>query len=534
MKEAPNLQSGRSGASHISNLQSPPGDGGLKRQVASGLFWVALAQVVSRGLAFVTLLILAKLVAPSMFGLVGMAMVALNALALFQDIGFESALIYRRKALDEASHTAFVTVILSSLLLTVLAVAAAPLVGRFFREEAVVPVMRVLALTILISSVGRVPLVLLSRELDFRRRIFPELAASIIASVAAIVLALRGFGVWSLVWREMLRVTLASVLVWFVSSYRPRWQFNLPAARELFGYGKHIVSSQTLIFLITNVDNAIIGRYVGDAALGFYQFAYNTSNQPATQITGVLTQVMFPVFSKMADGDPAQARIMRARYYLTTVRYVTWITTPIAVATILFAPAFIRGLYGEVWAPTIVPLQLLAVYGFIRSIAANMGSVFRALGKPQWLTSIAVWRLVTMLALLIPISVRWGINGVSWLSAIVAVVDFGISAWLVGKLVDAPWHAYVRMLVPTWAAALAAGFLALWVYPALPFAKAAFNLLLAGVLLVVVYLVLAWLLDPRLRETLRTGWQSLQRMVGRQKPVFSGQAPPGPKTGFQG
>ncbi len=102
-------------------------------------------------------------------------------------------------------------------------------------------------------------------------------------------------------------------------------------------------SSQTLIFLITNVDNAIIGRYVGDAALGFYQFAYNTSNQPATQITGVLTQVMFPVFSKMADGDLAQARIMRARYYLTTVRYVTWLTTPIAVATILFAPALIRG-----------------------------------------------------------------------------------------------------------------------------------------------------------------------------------------------
>ncbi|OQA40642.1 MAG: Teichuronic acid biosynthesis protein TuaB [Chloroflexi bacterium ADurb.Bin325] len=513
-------------------LPSPSGDNGLKRQVASALFWVALAQVASRGLAFVTLLILAKLVAPAMFGLVGMAMVALNALALFQDIGFESALIYRRKALDEASHTAFVTVILSSLALTVLALAAAPLVGRFFREEAVVPVMRVLALTILISSVGRVPLVLLSRELDFRRRIFPELTASVIASIAAIVLALRGFGVWSLVWRELLRVTLSSVLVWFVSPYRPRWQFNPAAARDLFAYGKHIVSSQTLIFLITNVDNAIIGRYVGDAALGFYQFAYNTSNQPATQIAGVLTQVMFPVFSKMADGDPAQARIMRARYYLTTVRYVTWITTPIAVATILFAPAFIRGLYGEVWAPAIVPLQLLAVYGFIRSIAANMGSVFRALGKPQWLTWIAVWRLVTMAGLLIPVSLRWGIDGVSWLSAIVAVVDFVISAWLVGKLVDAPWRAYVRMLAPTWAAALAAGLVALWLYPALPFVKAAFNLLLAGGLLVAGYLALAWLIDPRLRETLRAGWRWLQRVLHGRKPVPAGQASTGAKPGL--
>lgn len=489
--------------------------GGLKRQVASGLFWVMLAQIASRGLAFVTTLILAKLLAPGMFGLVGMAMVALNALALLQDVGFESALIYRRKAVDEASHTAFVTVILSSVVLTLIALIAAPLIGWFFREDAVVPVLRVLALTILISSVGRVPLVLLSRELDFRRRIFPELTASILASIAAIVLAFRGFGVWSLVWRELMRVTLASILVWFVSTYRPRWQFNRPIAVELFNYGKHIVSSQTLIFLITNVDNAIVGRYVGDAALGFYQFAYNTSNQPATQITGVLSQVMFPVFSKLADGDPAQARVVRARYYLTLVRYVTWITTPIAVATILFAPAFIQGLYGQTWAPAIVPLQLLAVYGFIRSIAANMGSVFRALGKPQWLTWIAVWRLVTMVALLVPVSVRWGINGVSWLSTIIAVVDFIISAWLVGKLVDAPWHAYVRMLVPTWAAALAAGFLSLWLYPALPFTKAAFNLLTIGAFLVLCYALFAWLLDPRLREAVRGGWQSLRHLLAR-------------------
>jgi O-antigen/teichoic acid export membrane protein len=493
--------------------------GGIKRQVASGLVWVALAQVMNRGLAYLTTLILAKLLAPSMFGLMGMAMLAINALALFQDIGFESALIYRRKNVQEASHTAFYTVIISSVAIFLIIVAAAPLIAGFFQEPDLTPLLRVLALTVVISSFGRVPYVLLSREMDFRRRIFPELSAGMIASAAAIVLAFRGYGVWSLVWRELIRDVLATVLVWFVSAYRPAWRYSRNAARDLFNYGKHIMASQGLIFLITNVDNAIVGRYLGSEALGFYQFAYSTANQPATQMTSIISQVMFPAFSKMADADPGQAKILRERYYLTIVRYVTWITTPIAVAMILFAPAFINGLYGDVWAPAIVPLQLLAVYGYLRSIAANMGSVFRAMGKPQWLTSIALWRLLTMIVLLIPVSLRWGINGVSWLSVIVAVVDFCISATLLNRLISAPWQAYARMLAPSWAVALASGLGALWLYARLPFAKAAWNLLLAGVILVVVYFALSWLVDRELRDTARSLFWQARRLLNRPDPV---------------
>jgi O-antigen/teichoic acid export membrane protein len=217
---------------------------------------------------------------------------------------------------------------------------------------------------------------------------------------------------------------------------------------------------------------------------------------------------------------------MRARYYLVIVRYVTWITTPIAVAMILFAPAFINGLYGETWAAAIVPIQLLAVYGYIRSIAANMGSVFRAMGKPQWLTYIAVWRLVTMVVLLIPVAQRWGINGVSWLSAIVAVVDFAISAWLINKLIDAPWHAYTRMLAPTWAAALASGFLSLWLYDRLPFAKAAWNLLLVGAIMVALYVALAWLIDREFRSTVsKYGTQAI-RMIQRRTATMAARPRP--------
>lgn len=483
----------------------------LKRQVATSLFWVALSQFLGRVLSFFTYLILAKLLAPSLFGLISMAGLAIAALQFLQDVGFDAALIYRRDDLEEASDTAFFVVIASSTLIFLIAASAAPLVAAFFRTPEVAPVLRALAFTVVIQSFGRVAYIRLERELDFRRRVIPELIANVVGSASSVILALLGVGVWSLVYGQLIRVAFSSSLVWLFVRWRPRFRFNLRLARELFRYGKHIVVSQGLIFLITNADNAVVGRYAGDTALGFYGFAYNLSNLPATQITAVISQVMFPAFARM-DGDAGR---LRAQYYLTMVRYVALITVPIAVATILFAHEFVTGLYGDIWAPAIVPLQLLAIYGLIRSVAANMGSVFRALGKPEWLTYIAVWRLATMLALLYPVTKRWGINGVSALSAIVAAVDFVISATLVGRLVDAPWRAYARILLPTGGAAFVVGLAVHTVYPYLPGNSPVFNLLMAGVLLVLLYCVLLWLSDARLRVELRMALSRLRQAYGQ-------------------
>jgi O-antigen/teichoic acid export membrane protein len=481
----------------------------LKRQVATGLFWVSLAQLLGRVLSFATMLILAKLLTPAMFGLVGMAALAIAALQYFQDVGFETALVYRRDDVSEASYTAFVTVLVTSMLLYLVTVVMAPLVALFFRDPAVTPILRVLALTVPISAIGRVPYALLSRELDFRRKVFPELAANMVGSGASILLALAGVGVWSLIWGQLIRVILAAGLVWTVTTWRPRLRFSLPIFKSLFQYGKHITSSQTLIFLITNVDNAVVGRYAGQTALGYYQFAYSISNIPATQITSVVNQVMFPAFSRMGEGGDGQ----RTRYYLTTLRYITWITLPMAAATILFADEFVLGLYGQVWAPAILPLKLLAVYGLVRSIAANMGNVFRAMGKPQWLTYIAIWRLSTMLVFLYPAVRLGGIVGVSALSTIVALADFYISATLAGRLVNAPWRVYARILLPTGVAALVASLVVQGLYPYLHLRRTWQTLGLAGVLIVVLYAGLVWLTDRQFREAAQTALRYLRSLL---------------------
>jgi hypothetical protein len=199
-----------------------------------------------------------------------------------------------------------------------------------------------------------VPLVLLSRELDFRRRLFPELTASLVASVAAIVLAFA--------WLRRVEPGLAGDHEGGVGHRARLVCLALPPALavsaryrlvDLYNYGKHVMSSQGLILLITNVDNAIVGRYARERRAGQYQFAYNTTNQPATQITSVHQSGDVPgvlAHGRRRSGAGCPHRL-RARYYLTISPLRHLDHDAYHRRHDLFAPAFINGLYGEAWAP---------------------------------------------------------------------------------------------------------------------------------------------------------------------------------------
>ena len=251
-----------------------------------------------------------------------------------------------------------------------------------------------------------------------------------------------------------------------------------------------------LIFGVTNVDDLFVGRMLGDAALGYYGMAYSISNTPATNITRLVTRVTFPAFSQMQT-DVARMR----KAYFEVMHRVAMVAMPIAIVTIVFARDFVTVLLTDKWAPAIVPMQILAIYGLIRSIAANMGIIFQSGGKPQWLSSIALWRLITMTALLYP-AIRWGgLIGVCVLSVAVAVVDFAISAHMVDKIVRGRPATYVRLLTPLFVYSLVAAgigygaeqvLLSLNIWPVAA-------LVIAGVVVVAVYGLLLWWRDKQVR-----------------------------------
>lgn len=484
----------------------------FRRQVGQGILWVAIATLATNLLTWVVTVILGRLLGPAAFGLVGYATLTINTLYLFRELGFSAALIYREGDTQEAAETTFWVSLGISLILFGVAFCGAPWIAGFFNASAeLIPVLRALSLTLVIWAIGQVPYVLLARELDFRRRAIPDMLAAAGGGIVSLLLAFNNYGVWSLVWGRLTDAVLTTLLVWFFIPWRPRLRFHWRVAREMFNYGKHIIGSQILIFGITNSDNAFVGKFIGDSALGLYSQAYNLANLPATQITRLVGQVMFPAFSRIRHEPGAlHYRVLQA------MRYVSLLSVPLAVATIVFAPAFILTLYGWHWREAVLPLQLLSIYGLIRSVAAVLGDAFKAGGRPQWLTAIALWRLTTMLVFLYP-AIQWrGIVGVAALSAVVSVVDFVISVALANRILQAHWREYVRILLPTLVWSVITAGLAYGVYSGLTLLlepggwSRLMALIVAGGIMALLYGAVNLATDADLRRLLGDGYHWLR------------------------
>ncbi len=488
----------------------------LGRQIRSGVFWVALANVIIRVLGLITRLVLAVLLTREDFGLIAGANLYVDALQLIREAGFGSALIYFRgrtgEEEEQAEHTAFWFVLGTAVVMYLLTLWIAPLAVSFARDPnpLIAPVLQVLGLNLIIGALARVPMVRLTKEMDFRRRAVPEIASNLVHVAISLPLAALGWGVWSLVFGRLGATTSMVGLSWWITGWRPRWVFVPRLARELFAYGKHIMGSQLLILGITNVDDLFVIRLLGWGPEGVYDNAYRLSNLPATQITGVVNQVMFPALAKVRED-----RSLFRRVYFQALAYVSLLAVPIAGGTILFATDVVALIGPDKWREMVGPMRWLAIYGLIRALAANIGNVYRSGGRPQYLTYIAMWRLTTMVLLLYP-AIRWqGILGVSILSAGVAIVDFGISAVLADRILAAGWRPYVRALLPT----VGVGGL-LTVLTALVLSRwlttpGVERLVLAGGSYGLVYFLTVLVVWPDVREHLRA-WQRqyLSRGVG--------------------
>jgi len=483
----------------------------LRRQATLGTFWLGVSTAVRTAFRVLIKYILARMLLPADFGLVTMANTAIDFLQMFSEMGFSSALIYHKGETRKAADTTFVILIVIGAALLVGGWFAAPFVAAFYRTPELTLVMRVLALNILISSFGQVQLALLAKTLSFRERLLPDLVPVVAYGLIAALLALMGMGVWSLVIATVVSSLLTAGLAWVVVPWwRPSWRFDRTIARELFEYGVHIAGSGWLVFFITNLDNTFIGRVLGVEPLAYYGFAYSTANLPATHISRIIGQVLFPAFSILQDNVEALRRA-----FFRTLRYVSLLSIPLAVGMIAFAEPFILTVYGKRWAPAIVPLQWLGIYGMIRSVAVNMGSVFKAGGKPNWLTSIAMVRLAVMGVLLYPATRYYGIVGVSILSAAVSVVDFLVSATLTNRIIHGSVADYFRALWIPVAFSLVTAGLARWTYARISVGHGLIGLVMSGSLMVFTYAVIVLMLDADVRQ-LVSGWFVALERVGRE------------------
>ncbi|MBN2280612.1 MAG: lipopolysaccharide biosynthesis protein [Candidatus Marinimicrobia bacterium] len=377
----------------------------IKKQFFKGSVWLFGSNVFARLFGFITTLVLAKVLMPEDFGVVGYGFLVVNSVALFKMMGFNTALIYQKEKTQEAASSLFWFLVLWSIFLYCLIFMVSPVIAGFFREQRLVHLVQVLGLSIIINSISSIPISLLEKDIHFKKRILPDVSKLIIYSVTTIFLAFKGFSYWSFIWGTLLADLAQLVFSFFLKPVKIALRVDFSLLREMFRFGKSIVGLSFLQFGVRNIDDFFIGRMLETASLGIYQFSYRIANVPATNITNVFGQILFPTFAKIAHDD---AKLMNA--FIKFFRYIVILTVPLTFYIVLIIPDFVQ-LYYEQWQKAILPIQLISYFGLLRAIGSGMGSVFYAKGKPHKLLPISAFQFIILALLLYPF-IRWyGITG---------------------------------------------------------------------------------------------------------------------------
>lgn len=405
---------------------------GLARKAVQGVIWTYVSFAGSKLLVFVSTVILARLLLPAEFGQVGFALLVISYMDTVGDFGVSSALIYERKRPEEAADVAFVISMATGLLWFTAAFAAAPLVADFFNDPAVVPILRVMACVFVVNALGNTHDALLRRDLAFKKRLAPDFAMALLKGVCSVALALAGWGVWSLVWGQLIGAAASTVALWAVVGWRPRWRVSFDLARGMLKYGAQIVSVNVISAVVHHVDYVFVGRVLGSAALGFYSLAYRTPELFITMIIWVVGKVAFPVYSKLQDDAPALQKA-----FLLTLRYLSLLTVPAGVGLATLGGLFVTAFYGEKWLPAIPVLQMLAVAGCLRSLGSHAGDVYKATGRPGILTKLGLLRAAVLIPALLW-GTRYGIYGVAVAQAAVTAASTVLNLYVAGRVLRLP------------------------------------------------------------------------------------------------
>lgn len=416
----------------------------LGLRTTRGVAWSTLTMLLARLVQTVTTLVLARLLLPADFGLIAVALIVINALSLFRDMGLNQALIHRRDSLGLAADTAFYMMPALGLLLATITFVSAPVAASLFGNPDATNIIRVLSACLFISSFGLVPATMLERELHFRRKALPDSLPVIGYCAAALIAAAYGMGVWSLVIGEIIRSLLIATVVWPFSPWRPRLRFSLPVARQLLAYGRHIVGAGIAIFLFTNADNAAISRWLGAEQLGLYVLAFTLGAMTLTQIAYSINRVLFPSFSSLQHDRQALAGS-----FSKTNACVSALFAPVTLVITILGPLFLRLLYGDKWEGSVTALQILAFYGFFRAAGGGAGEVLKSLGKPRLLALVTYAQLLLVLVLLYP-AVRYGeIAGVAMLFTGATFIGALLATYLACRACGAPViKIYGQILTP--------------------------------------------------------------------------------------
>ncbi len=397
------------------------GEGGASSRVARGSLVLFLGRFLLKGVYFVRTIVLAHLLFPSDFGLFGLASLSLGFTTAFFVSGLNASIVHAKEEPIQYLNGVWTVNIIRNTLLALLVFATAPLAAQFFNNAVIIPMIGVLALTIFIDGFANVGIVLLEKELQFNRKFLFDVSIVILEVFSVILAALLLHSAWALVVGALANRIIGVVLSYVFHPYRPHFTRDLSGVWRLFHYGKWVSFTAILGFLISQGDNAVVGRMLSVEELGYYQLAFTLAFIPALEFSRVLGNVLFPMFAKLE-----QLHQSLERSFIEASRMIFAVVTPMSFGLLLVVPEFVHVFYGPQWSAMVPIVNVLLIYGFLRSFEFIAKPLFMGIGKPKITFFTQVAQFVGMFLFIVPLTNNLGAVGTAW-----AVVIGGCASVLV-------------------------------------------------------------------------------------------------------
>ena len=434
----------------------------LKQKTFKGVIWSAVERFSTQGVQFLFGIILARLLTPNDYGMIAMLTIFMAVSQTFIDSGFGNALIRKPDRNESDKATVFFFNIFMAMGCYGIIFLAAPFIANFYNMPELCNILRVLAINLVIQSVGSIQRLNLTIDLNFKVLAKISLAGAVVGGSAGLVCAYKGLGVWSLVVQQMATTSFRVVLFWILVRWRPKCFFSKVSFKSMFGFGSKLLASGLLNTLYDNIYDLIIGKTFAAATLGNYTRAAHFANFPSSNITGIFQRVTFPVLSKIQD-DPEKLR----NAYLKFLNMATLVIFPLMIGLASIAKPFILLVLTEKWVGAILILQIICFAQMWYPVHSINLNILQVLGRSDLFLKLEIIKKavgITVLCITLPYGIIAMCFG-QWFNACFGLV---VNTYYSGKLLNAGLLPQLKMYIPTLLNSLVMGGISLGVTQLLP------------------------------------------------------------------
>ena len=424
----------------------------IKQKTINGMAWSVSERISLQVIQLLISIILARLLSPSEFGLIGMLAIFTSIAQSVLDSGFGSALIQKKDATQTDSSSIFYFNLLIGIILAGIFFLSAPIIANFFQQPILKPITRVLSLNMIISSFSLVQISILRKNMDFKNHFIVSMIAVLISGFCGIVAAYQGLGVWSLVIQAISYSLARAVSLWIINSWRPIGQFSFVSLKSMFSFGSKLLVAGLIETIFKNLYQTLIGKFYTPSDVGYYSRA-STMETAATITTSMaLGQVIFPAFSPYQDDN-----LKLKQVHDKTIKMSMFLHIPLMVGLIIIAEPIFLILLTDKWANSIPYFQLLCMVGLLYPIQVQNYNLFRIKGRSDLILKFGITKH-SLTAIALALTYKHGIVALIIGQIVVAVISQVIASFVAGRLIKYGLFDQFKALYPSVVVSIFMGF----------------------------------------------------------------------------